>query len=79
MHTKTGIVREGYSRSQGISRVSTAFLGLGQVNPLKRTRVTCGEVGVSPDIARARPSSKLSRKILVFDCKWVYRDLAKAL
>ncbi len=43
---------------------------LGQVNPLKRTRVTCGEVGwgVSPDTARARPSSKLSRKILV----WVY-------
>ncbi len=42
---------------------------LGQVNPLKRTRVTCGEVGVSPNTARARPSSKLSRKI---DCKWVY-------
>lgn len=34
--------------------------------PLKRTRVTSGEVGVSPDTVRARPSSKLSRRQLTF-------------
>ncbi len=34
--------------------------------PVKRTRVTSGEVGVSPDTARARPSSKLSRRQLLF-------------
>ena len=51
---------------QELAQCSSA---LGQVNPLKRTRVTCGEVGVSPDTTRARPSSKLSRKVLVFDCK----------
>ena len=40
-----------------------------QTNPMKRTRVTSGEVGVSPDTARARPSSKLSRKKLTYECK----------
>ena len=38
--------------------------------PLKRTRVTSGDVGVSPDTARERPSSKLSRRQLVFQCKY---------
>lgn len=37
--------------------------------PMKRTRVTCGEVGVSPDTAKARPSSKLARKKLTFQSK----------
>ena len=40
-----------------------------QTNPMKRTRVTSGEVGVSPDTARARPSSKLLRKKLTYECK----------
>lgn len=46
---------------------------------LKRTRVTSGEVGVSPDTARARPSSKLSRRQLVFrcTCKYPYVDTYK--
>ena len=35
--------------------------------PMKRTRVTAGEVGVSPDTAKVRPSSKLARKKLSFD------------
>ena len=45
-------------------------LQMGQDNPLKRTRVTSGDVGVSPDTAKARPSSKLSRKKLSFECKY---------
>ena len=36
---------------------------------LKRTRGTGGVVGISPDTARARPSSKLSRRQLIFQCK----------
>ena len=40
---------------------------LGPLGPLKRTKVTSGEVGVSPDTVRQRPSSKLSRKRLDFD------------
>lgn len=48
----------------------TALQSAGQsAGPLKRTRVTSGEVGVSPDTARARPSSKLSRRQLSFQCK----------
>ena len=42
-----------------------------QTNTLKRTRVTSGEVGVSLDTARARPSSKLSRKKLTYECKYI--------
>ena len=38
--------------------------------PLKRTKVTSGSMGVSPDTARERPSSKLSRRQLVFQCKY---------
>ena len=38
---------------------------------LKRTRVTSSDVGVSPDTARERPSSKLARKKLVFSCKLI--------
>ncbi len=44
---------------------------LGQVKSLKRTKTTSGEVGVSPDTARQRPSSKLARKRLTFACKSV--------
>ena len=36
--------------------------------PLKRTRVTSSDVGVSPYMARERPSSKSVRKKLVFSC-----------
>lgn len=32
--------------------------------PVKRTRVTGGDLGVSPSTARARPSAKMSRKQL---------------
>ncbi len=41
---------------------------------VKRTRVTCGEVGVSPNTITARPSSKAARlawKKLVFQCKLI--------
>ena len=48
-----------------------AQLSLESRRSLKRTRVTCGLVGVSPDTARARPSSKLSRRQL-FQCKYVH-------
>ena len=37
--------------------------------PLKCTQVTSSDVGVSPDTARERPSSKLARKRLSFSCK----------
>lgn len=46
-----------------------SLTALKTIVPLKRTRVTSGDVGVSPDTARARPSSKLSRKQLQFKCK----------
>ena len=36
--------------------------------PLKRTRVTSSDIGVSPYMARERPSSKLARKKVVFSC-----------
>ena len=36
----------------------------------KRTRVTSADIGVSPDTVRQRPSAKLSRKRLVFECKY---------
>ena len=39
---------------------------------LKRTRVTSGDVGVSPDTARQRPSSKVARRRL-FTCKSLQR------
>lgn len=57
---------------KAFKELARCSLTAGQVNPLKRTRVTSGEVGVSPDTVRVRPSSKLSRKVLVFNCKWVY-------
>ena len=37
--------------------------------PLKRTKVTSSDVGVSPDILKERPCSKLSRKRLSFESK----------
>ena len=37
--------------------------------PLKRLKCTSSDVGVSPDTARERPRSKLSRKILEFNSK----------
>lgn len=37
--------------------------------PVKRTKETSGDIGVSPETARQRPSSKRSRKKLVFQCK----------
>ena len=36
----------------------------------KRTRVTSAGIGVSPDTVKLRPSAKLSRKRLVFGCKY---------
>ena len=36
----------------------------------KRTRLTSADIGVSPDTVRLRPSAKLSRKRLVFECKY---------
>ena len=36
---------------------------------VKRTKQTSGDVGVSPCTARMRPSSKRSRKQLLFSCK----------
>ena len=43
---------------------------LSAIGPLKRTRVTGSDVGVSPDTAKERPSSKLARKRLTFTCKY---------
>jgi hypothetical protein len=37
--------------------------------PLKRTKDTSGDVGVSPDTARERPRTKLARKRLHFPSK----------
>ena len=39
--------------------------------PLKRTKSTSSQLGVSPDTARERPRSKLSRKRLDFDSKLI--------
>ena len=36
----------------------------------KRTRRASADIGVSPDTVRLRPSAKLSRKRLVFECKY---------
>ena len=36
----------------------------------KRTRVTSADIGISPDTVRLRPSAKLSRKRLVFECRY---------
>ena len=36
----------------------------------KRTRVASADIGISPDTVRLRPSAKLSRKRLVFECKY---------
>ena len=47
--------------------------------PLKRTRVTSSDAGVSPDMARERPSSKLARKKLVFSCKLIKVNIYKLL
>lgn len=44
-------------------------VALSTIGPLKRTRVTGSDVGVSPDTARDRPSSKMARKRLMFTCK----------
>ena len=37
--------------------------------PTKRPKATSGDIGVSPDTAKQRPSSKRSRKKLEFPCK----------
>ena len=37
--------------------------------PLKQTKVTSSDVGVSPDMLRERPCSKMSRKSLSFESK----------
>ena len=47
--------------------------------PLKRTRVTSSDAGVSPDMARERPRSKLARKKLVFSCKPIKVNIYKLL
>ena len=36
----------------------------------KRTRLTSANIGISPDTVRLRPIAKLSRKRLVFECKY---------
>ena len=36
----------------------------------KRNRLTSAGIGVSPDTVRLRPSAKLSRKRLIFECKY---------
>ena len=45
--------------------------------PLKHTRVTSSDTGVSPDTARVRPTSKLTRKKLVFSCKLIKLNIYK--
>ena len=42
---------------------------------LKRTNVTSSGVGVSPDTAKARPSSKVARKKLFFSCKLIKQNI----
>ena len=42
--------------------------------PLKRTKCTSNDIGVSPDTARERPKCKLSRKRLEFNSKYYQRN-----
>ena len=49
----------------------TSLRDLSTRGPVKRTRVTGGDIGVSPTTARARPSAKLSRRQL-FQCTGKY-------
>ena len=44
---------------------------LGPRGPLKRTKATSGDVGVSPDTIKERPRSKLSRTRLNFDSEYI--------
>ena len=37
--------------------------------PTKRAKETSGDIGVSPNTAKQRPSSKRSRRKLAFPCK----------
>ena len=52
-----------------MAQCSLAALQRTKQRPFKRTKETSGAVGMSPDTAKQRSSSKVARKKLLFTCK----------